>query len=434
MKNLNFKINLMLFALIIVLSFGLLIAFCGLSTSSVSAEAVETEIVKNLDNSSNFEKVISYEDIFREYYQKTTDMMAEYNIDMPYNYEEFCDGYYKFGMDLNNYCNFLVAEANGSICMADYEISPMSSSDDEDYIIKGDTSNPSSPNFDPAITPSSALQRDIYYTNNLFDYSAIQEGDIVIETSTKFNNMGHSAFVYDVNKPASGKIHGRNTYIQVIEAVHGGVQFGFLDDKRMVDFGVIIIRPIGTTSDIVEKAKAFHKNQLGKPYNLPLSEGRANTGDSESWYCSELNYAGYYDSGLIIAQPSYGGWIWAFDLVNSIGTRYVSFSNTLDARLCGKTNGKWQIRVYNYTGNSVDMYYNSKLAFEGDAKNWSGLKDVNATSIKIYNNSYVDIYVSTNVFATTAAISHTIGNRRYITYCNELHNSTLRMSVYKNVI
>lgn len=67
----------MLFALIIVLSFGLLIAFCGLSTSSVSAEAVETEIVKNLDNSSNFEKVISYEDIFREYYQKTTDMMAE---------------------------------------------------------------------------------------------------------------------------------------------------------------------------------------------------------------------------------------------------------------------------------------------------------------------------------------------------------------------
>lgn len=46
MKNLNFKINLMLFALIIVLSFGLLIAFCGLSTSSVSAEAVETEIVK----------------------------------------------------------------------------------------------------------------------------------------------------------------------------------------------------------------------------------------------------------------------------------------------------------------------------------------------------------------------------------------------------
>lgn len=42
----------------------------------------------------------------------------------------------------------------------------------------------------------------------------------------------------------------------------------------MVDFGVVIIRPNYTNSSIVEDAKYFHWCQLGKPYDLPLTEGR----------------------------------------------------------------------------------------------------------------------------------------------------------------
>ena len=433
MRKLKFKIKLISLALSIVLCFGFIFTLGDFSKTAFA----ETSSEVNNDNAeaAKFETVISYEDILQEYYQQTIEAMAEYNIEMPYSFEEFCDGYYMLGMDLQSYCDFLVAEANGTICMADYEISPMSSSDDEDYIIKGDTANPNSSNFDPEITPSSALQRDIYYTNGNFDYSAIQEGDIVVETSTKFNNMGHSAFVYDINKQVEGRIHGRSTYIQVIEAVKGGVQFGFLDDNRMVDFGVVIIRPNYTNSSIVEDAKYFHWCQLGKPYDLPLTEGRVNTSiNSSSWYCSELNYAGYYYAGRVIAYASSGGWIWPFDLTNSSATKYVSFSNTLDARLYGKVDGKWKIRVYNYTGNTVSMYYNSRLAYESDAKNWTGLNHVNVDPITINNNSYTDIYISTNWFATTAAISHKVGNKRYVTYCNDLNNATLRMGVYKNVI
>ncbi len=434
MQKFNFKLKLISLPLTIVLCFSLIFTLSGFSMSA-AAETTGTEIEETSLESSNFETVVSYEDIFQEYYQQTVNAMAEYDIEMPYSFEEFCDGYYELGMDLSSYCDFLVAEANGTICMADYEVSTMSSKD-EDYIIKGDTANPNSSKFDPDITPSDAFQRDVYYTNGNFDYSAIQDGDIVVETDTKFNNMGHSAFVYDINKRAEGRIHGRSTYIQVIEAVKGGVQFGVLDDNRMVKFGVVILRPTYTSSSIVEKAKYFHWCQLGKPYNLPLKEGRVNTSmNSESWYCSEMNYAGYYYAGQVIAYASSGGWIWPFDLTNSSSTKYVSFSKTLDARLMGKENGKWKIRVYNYTGSKVEMYYNSKLAFENDAKNWTGLKNVNDSApITIANGSYTTIYVGTNVFATTAAISHKIGSRRYVTYCYNLNNATLRMAVHKNVV
>lgn len=433
MQKLNFKWKLISMPLIMVLCFGLIFMLSGFSESAY-AETAETKIEETAVDSSNFETVASYEDIFQEYYMQTVDAMAEYNIEMPYSFDEFCDGYYRLGMDIGSYCDFLVAEANGTICMADYDVSTMSSKD-EDYIIKGDTNKPGSPYFDPDITPSDAFGRDVYYTNG-FDYSAIQDGDIIVETNTKFNNMGHSAFVYDINKPAKGRIHGRSTYIQVIEAVKGGVQFGVLDDERMVKFGVVILRPTYTSSSIVEKAKYFHWCQLGKTYYLPLEEGSVKTSiDSESWYCSELNYAGYYYAGRVIAYASSGGWIWPFDLTNSSGTQYVSFSKTLDARLLSKENGKWKIRVYNYTGSKVEMYYNSKLAFENDAKNWTGLKNVNDSApITIANGSYTTIYVGTNVFATTAAISHKIGSRRYVTYCYNLNNATLRMAVHKNVV
>lgn len=155
MRKLKFKIKLISLALSIVLCFGFIFTLGDFSKTAFA----ETSSEVNNDNAeaAKFETVISYEDILQEYYQQTIEAMAEYNIEMPYSFEEFCDGYYMLGMDLQSYCDFLVAEANGTICMADYEISPMSSSDDEDYIIKGDTANPNSSNFDPEITPSSAL-------------------------------------------------------------------------------------------------------------------------------------------------------------------------------------------------------------------------------------------------------------------------------------
>ena len=433
MKKSYLKVKVISLSLSFFLTFVVFFMY-GNSTKSVLASTPETQKDESVFDSSNYETVLSYEKIFQVYYRQTVEAMAEYNIEMPYSYEEFCDGYYKFDTNLNSYCDFLVAEANGTICMADYEVSQISFSEDADYIIKGDTANRESPNFNPEITPSSALQRDIYYTKG-FDYSSIQNGDIIVETNTKFNNMGHSGFVYNINKPVSGRIHGRSTYIQIIEAVRGGVQFGVLDDNRMAEYAVVIIRPTNTGLSVVEDARYFHWRQLGRSYYLPLENGDAHTDiNSETWYCSELNYAAYYYARRIIARPSSGGWVWPMDLLNSNATDYVSFSKTLDARLLGKENGKWKIRVYNNTGSAVGLYYNAKLAFYDDAKKWVGLRDVNTTPVTIANFSYADILIGTNIFATTAAMSYKIGNKRYITYCNELNNNTRRMSIYKNVV
>ena len=155
MKKSNIRIKLVSLSLSIILCFGLIFTLCGFSQTAF-AQTTDSELRNDSAETTSFETVVSYKDIFQEYYQQTIEAMAGYNIEMPYNFEEFCDGYYKLGMDLQSYCDFLVAEANGTICMADYEISPMNSSNDEDYIIKGDTANPDSPNFDPEITPSSA--------------------------------------------------------------------------------------------------------------------------------------------------------------------------------------------------------------------------------------------------------------------------------------
>jgi hypothetical protein len=337
-----------------------------------------------------------------------------------------------FDLDIQSYTDLLVAEAFGYINMSDYETSTVSSSDDEDYIIKGETSNRNSSNFDPDITPASAISRNINY--GFFDFSAIQEGDILLETKTLLNDIGHTAMVYNIAKLATNKIVGQNTYIQTIEAVAGGVQFGFLDDDRMVDFGVVVLRATSSTQTKIENAKHFMWSQLGKSYGFPVTTERVNTSiDSTEWYCSELIYAAYLYAGLDLNAINSDGRVWPEDLANTSKTSYVCVSNCFDAKLVGKSNGKWRIRIYNNTNSSATLYYNTKLAFESDAKKWtSSLKNV--TSVTIMANGYTTVSISTNVFATTAAFSKVVDGVRYVTYCNGLNSETLRMRVMKNII
>lgn len=412
------------------------------TTQTVLAEETDTAYVEQ----EEYQTVVSYMDVFEAYYQQASERLSDGNIEMPYTFEEFCDGYYTFNMEIQAYTDLIVDEAYGRVSMVEYEVSLAASalpSADEDYIIKGDTADPNIPaSFDPGTTPYAAIQRDIYYT--LFDFSAIREGDIILETATTFNDIGHTAFVYDVDKPAGlrssdqrGRVYGKSnneqTYIQTIEAVGGGVQFGFLDDTRMVDFGVIILRATKNSS-IIESAKYFVKNQLGKLYDFPLTEGRANTSiNSVKWYCSELIYAAYKYAGYDLYAVSSDGWVWPYALANTGRTNYVCVSNCFDAKLIGKESGKWKIRVYNNSSSSATLYYNTKLAFFDDAKNWTNSLS-NTTSVSISANSYTTVYITTNVFATTAAFSRVINGRRYVTYCDGINNSTLRMRVRKNVI
>lgn len=153
------------------------------TTQTVLAEETDTAYVEQ----EEYQTVVSYMDVFEAYYRQASERLSDGNIEMPYTFEEFCDGYYTFNMEIQAYTDLIVDEAYGRVSMVEYEVSLASSalpSSDEDYIIKGDTADPNiTASFDPETTPYDAIQRDIYYT--LFDFSAIREGDIILETALR---------------------------------------------------------------------------------------------------------------------------------------------------------------------------------------------------------------------------------------------------------
>lgn len=323
-------------------------------------------------------------------------------------------------------------------------------SSDENYILKG-INNPDDSFFNPTITPISAIKKNIVYndvTNNFgngyFTYNNVQNGDILIETDTDFIqfNMGHAALIYDINKQAAGKVYNRNNrYIQTIEAVGGGVQFGLVDDQRMVDYGCVIMRPTSQSNYKIKKAKEFCLDQVGCEYEipsesqikLPHDKGNWPNREDRKWYCSELVYCAYKYAGTIVGKISQG-YCMPQDILRYNGVKYIAFSSTLDVRLLGKVNGKWNYRVFNYTGHSITLEYNTKLCFANDAISWKGLKNINK-SITTSNGSYSDsVMIVTNFFATTAAMSYTYNGKRYITYANELNADLLRPTIRKNII
>lgn len=84
--------------------------------------------------------------------------------------------------------------------------------------------------------------------------------------------------------------------------------------------------------------------------------------------------------------------------------------------------GGWQIKVTNITNGPIDIEYNTKMCFENDAKNWSGLKDI--SYIRLYPGQSQVVTVKTNWAATTVAFSYIDYNgNRIISYGNKLSKS-----------
>ena len=421
------------------------LSLIGCNSVAKGEKLVEND-VKN-DNpanvlNENVEVVLSYEDIFQQYYDLTVEKLNAQNKVADFTIADFRDNYYESNLRLDEYVESYLSDSVAK------EYTPRTlvplrasgSSDDEKYILKGNISNPknsngsANPNFDPATTPTNAIQRDIKYASSAA-YNKVANGDIVIETNTpKVFNMGHAAFVHNTTKNAAGKLSGRSTYIQTIEAVLGGVQFGFLDDDRMTKFGVVIVRPKDMYGSTVGNADYFIYNQLGKPYYLPTNQGTYQTSFyAEHWYCSELVYAGYYYANKVIASPTSGGWIWPWNIQWSNKVEFVSYNNTLDIEYMGKTNGKFKLRIYNKTGSTQEVYYNSKKCFKDDAKNWKNLSDYQNNHFSLQNGKSKDVLISSNWFADAFAVSFVSNSKRYITYASDINDSTLRMSIYKNV-
>lgn len=431
------KIKLITIVTLCTIMFTLL---CIPSLSATVSANAETSNGEKEEKSTT--EVISYLDVFENYYDIASERLLENDVEMPFTFEQFCEGYYSHEYDIAHYTEYVVGYAtsyvesystmnNDMIALEPLDSSSGSSgssSGDADYILHS--------YYNYSVTPASAFTREPDYDGydtQTFDYSTLQVGDIVHESETAFFDTGHTAIISDT---AHNSDYGK--YIQTIEAVGSGVSYGMLDDNRMVNFGVMIIRVVGATESQRQSAVSFMRGQIGKPYSLnPIRLNKSYS--SEEWYCSELVYAAYNSVGIDVGvrKNQYGA-----DYLMLLGCLpwdiYYSY-NTYDKCMKGANyidiqvlyGPRWQIRVFNNTGANRTISYNSKMCFEDDAKNWKGLSNINTVYVK--SGLYSDPFrISENWFATDIAISVVINGKRYVTYAHNLSDDPYTMKIFYN--
>ena len=96
--------------------------------------------------------------------------------------------------------------------------------------------------------------------------------------------------------------------------------------------------------------------------------------------------------------------------------------NNMKVGIVSKGNGKWTIKLTNYTGMNRSFDYNQLMCFNSNAQDWSGLVDV-ATTLEIKNGESTILQIGENLTATSIAISYTNGSTRYIVYADNLLES-----------
>lgn len=83
------------------------------------------------------------------------------------------------------------------------------------------------------------------------------------------------------------------------------------------------------------------------------------------------------------------------------------------------SNYAWSIKIRNTHSEGRTYAYNSKMCYEGDAKNWTGLTDVKYIWLEPNTSTIVDI--EGHLSATHIAVSSTFGDTRHILYATHLY-------------
>ena len=102
----------------------------------------------------------------------------------------------------------------------------------------------------------------------------------------------------------------------------------------------------------------------------------------------------------------------------------------LKFNMIGKEGSYWNIEIKNESSHVRTVEYNTKMCFESDAKNWSGLNNIESITLEPYESTIVSI--KTNFAATSIAASFVDHGKRVITYANKL--STSGLTSYTNII
>ena len=396
-----------------------LMLFLFLPIFDVSNRDIDSKFSSENINLQNTRVLYSYEDVFKRYYTLASSTIEEAGFIVPFTIEEFQEGFQSRDYDISVYTDYVIEQTiegralfssvdeNAGIMLTD------SSSADADYILNYNTN--------PDFSSSDYFKRKPVY--NDLDFYILNKGDIVYETNTILD-VGHTAIVSTTSHLG---YYGR--YVQTIEAVASGVRYGFLDDTRIAQYEVLILRPLASVSQR-ENAVEFASRQIGKPYSLNTL--RLNTDiNSEKWYCSELCYASYYYAGVDIGMYFAGGLSYALAL-GCIPSDIYRSSNTyvkglvsekyLDIQIYDYINqsGYWLTRVFNNTGLVVDVSYNQMMCFADDAESWTGLNHLH--SVTLSDGAYSEMKISQNLLATTIVFGYEdlTTELRYITYANQL--------------
>lgn len=309
-------------------------------------------------------------------------------------------------------------------------VSTISSSNDENYILKN-INYSNSQEVNATYTNSNCFVRKPVYKDHSY-YDNVQVGDIIIETKCQnflltnvVNNPGHVALVVEKN---ANSAYGN--YIKTIEVVGGGVQYGFLDDDRFINFGVEIYRPYLDYYGSINIAIDFAKSQLGKPYSFDGKRTQTSP-DSTKWYCSELVYAAYLSALVRVGDINSSGSVMPYDILYCSNLYVVPFYYFVDIRInryYGNKDG-YYLEVFNATNEEITLFYNSKMCYFKDAAYWTNLKDVK--NVRMKPNSSFNVSISTNRFADAFAFSVIRGSKRLITSGSEVRSGSCYMATFK---
>jgi len=125
-----------------------------------------------------------------------------------------------------------------------------------------------------------------------------------------------------------------------------------------------------------------------------------------------------YVCGVHTREGNYGTRFNDF-IYNYLDSFVTSKTNPIRLQNIGKTNGQWKIRVHNRGSLPIQLEYGKKMCFLNDAKLWKINKSDIAT-ITVREYSFVQIFISENVWATSITTSFVRGRTRFVTYANNL--------------
>ncbi len=248
---------------------------------SITAFASETQSADNLQ--------VAYDNV--------TAHATENGINLDMTFKDFLSSYN--GQSATEYENYFYEV----LSVPDIQIYSSSSSGGNTYYYNTGTTCPS---------------QATYSKYNLLN--VVKKGDIIYEANGGFGITGHIAIVEGIYTRSNG-----TKYIRIIEAIDVGVKRSILDDTRVDDKAVTILRVDGATSTNINNAVSFCTSQLGKNYKLDLAKDTSK--DEKDWYCSELVWAAYKNEGIDIEVSGNGEpGITPHDILNSSKTKTITYS------------------------------------------------------------------------------------------------------------